>query len=113
MTDYVYLEFANRVIHDGLDKLREAGCDRVLAVPGMLFAAMHAQNQTIAEVLASVKEVAREQKQSQQNLQPTFHLHSPVVNNVVISGGGPPPPEGGAGAIRTRRSDARVKKPDT
>ncbi|MFT4915668.1 MAG: sirohydrochlorin cobaltochelatase, partial [Yoonia sp.] len=29
---------------DGLDKLREAGCDRVLAVPGMLFAAMHAKN---------------------------------------------------------------------
>lgn len=44
MTDYGYLEFANPVIRDGLDKLREAGCDRVLAVPGMLFAAMHAKN---------------------------------------------------------------------
>ena len=43
-TDYGYLEFANPVIRDGLDKLREAGCDRILAVPGMLFAAMHAKN---------------------------------------------------------------------
>jgi sirohydrochlorin cobaltochelatase len=39
-----YLEFANPVIRDGLDRLREAGCDRILAVPGMLFAAMHAKN---------------------------------------------------------------------
>ena len=44
MVDYGYLEFANPVIRDGLDKLRNAGCDRVLAVPGMLFAAMHAKN---------------------------------------------------------------------
>lgn len=44
VTDYGYLEFANPVIRDGLDRLREAGCDRVLAVPGMLFAAMHAKN---------------------------------------------------------------------
>jgi len=44
MTDYGYLEFANPVIRDGLDKLRNAGCDRILAVPGMLFAAMHAKN---------------------------------------------------------------------
>lgn len=44
MTDYGYLEFANPVIRDGLDNLRDAGCDRILAVPGMLFAAMHAKN---------------------------------------------------------------------
>ena len=44
MCDYGYLEFANPVIRDGLDNLREAGCDRILAVPGMLFAAMHAKN---------------------------------------------------------------------
>ncbi len=44
LTEYGYLEFANPVIRDGLDKLREAGCDRILAVPGMLFAAMHAKN---------------------------------------------------------------------
>lgn len=42
--DYGYLEFANPVIRDGLDRLREAGCDRILAVPGMLFAAMHSKN---------------------------------------------------------------------
>ena len=44
ITDYGYLEFANPVIRDGLDRLREAGCERILAVPGMLFAAMHAKN---------------------------------------------------------------------
>ncbi|MDJ0824137.1 MAG: sirohydrochlorin chelatase [Rhodobacter sp.] len=44
LTDYGYLEFANPVIRDGLDRLRLAGCDRILAVPGMLFAAMHAKN---------------------------------------------------------------------
>jgi len=44
MTDYGYLEFANPVIRDGLDRLRDAGCTRILAVPGMLFAAMHAKN---------------------------------------------------------------------
>ncbi|MEM9012014.1 MAG: sirohydrochlorin chelatase [Pseudomonadota bacterium] len=42
--EYGYLEFANPVIRDGLDRLREAGCDDILAVPGMLFAAMHAKN---------------------------------------------------------------------
>jgi len=42
--DYGYLEFANPVIRDGLDRLRAAGCDRILAVPGMLFAAMHTKN---------------------------------------------------------------------
>lgn len=44
MTEYGYLEFANPVIRDGLDRLREAGCERILAVPGMLFAAMHSKN---------------------------------------------------------------------
>ncbi len=44
ITDYGYLEFANPVIRDGLDNLRTAGCARILAVPGMLFAAMHAKN---------------------------------------------------------------------
>ncbi|MFD1695606.1 sirohydrochlorin chelatase [Roseibium aestuarii] len=42
--EYGYLEFANPVIHDGLNKLREQGCTHVLAVPGMLFAAGHAKN---------------------------------------------------------------------
>ncbi|OSP55746.1 sirohydrochlorin chelatase [Pseudoruegeria sp. SK021] len=44
ITDYGYLEFANPVIRDGLDRLRAAGCERILAVPGMLFAAMHSKN---------------------------------------------------------------------
>ncbi len=41
---YGYLEFANPVLHAGLDILRAKGCNRILAVPGMLFAAMHAKN---------------------------------------------------------------------
>ncbi|GLQ35274.1 sirohydrochlorin cobaltochelatase [Amylibacter marinus] len=44
MTEYGYLEFANPVIRVGLDNLREAGCSKIIAVPGMLFAAMHAKN---------------------------------------------------------------------
>ncbi|SET58515.1 sirohydrochlorin chelatase [Oceanicella actignis] len=42
--EYGYLEFANPVIRAGLDRLRAQGCDHILAVPGMLFAAMHAKN---------------------------------------------------------------------
>jgi sirohydrochlorin cobaltochelatase len=42
--EYGYLEFANPVIHFGLDRLREQGVKHVLAVPGMLFAAGHAKN---------------------------------------------------------------------
>jgi sirohydrochlorin cobaltochelatase len=42
--DYGYLEFANPVIHNGLDALREKGANHILAVPGMLFAAGHAKN---------------------------------------------------------------------
>lgn len=42
--EYGYLEFANPVLHLGLDRLRERGVRRVLAVPGMLFAAGHAKN---------------------------------------------------------------------
>ncbi len=44
VTDYGYLEFANPVLRVGLDNLREAGVDRIVAVPGMLFAAMHTKN---------------------------------------------------------------------
>ncbi len=42
--DSGFLEFATPIIRDGLDRLREAGNDRILAVPGMLFAAGHAKN---------------------------------------------------------------------
>ncbi len=39
-----FLEFARPVIRDGLDRLRSRGHTRILAVPGMLFAAGHAKN---------------------------------------------------------------------
>ncbi len=39
-----FLEFARPIIRDGLDALRNAGVQRILAVPGMLFAAGHAKN---------------------------------------------------------------------
>ena len=42
--EHGYLEFANPVLHLGLDRLRARGMERVLAVPGMLFAAGHAKN---------------------------------------------------------------------
>ena len=42
--EYGYLEFATPIIRNGLDTLREHGVNRVLAVPGMLFAAGHAKN---------------------------------------------------------------------
>jgi sirohydrochlorin cobaltochelatase len=39
-----FLEFATPIIRTGLDKLRDKGVTRCLAVPGMLFAAGHAKN---------------------------------------------------------------------
>ena len=39
-----YLEFARPMIRDGLAVLRERGATRILAVPGMLFAASHVKN---------------------------------------------------------------------
>jgi sirohydrochlorin cobaltochelatase len=39
-----FLEFARPVLREGLDALRARGVDRVLAVPGMLFAAGHVKN---------------------------------------------------------------------
>src|SRR5262247_4691641 len=39
-----FLEFARPVIRDGLDELRRKGVERILAVPGMLFAAGHVKN---------------------------------------------------------------------
>ena len=41
--DYGYLEFARPIIRDGLDNLLAQGVKRILAVPGMLFAAGHAR----------------------------------------------------------------------
>ena len=42
--DSGFLEFARPVIRDGLDALLSRGNRRILAVPGMLFAAGHAKN---------------------------------------------------------------------
>lgn len=42
--DYGFLEFATPIIRDGLDALRAKGNTRILALPGMLFAAGHAKN---------------------------------------------------------------------
>jgi sirohydrochlorin cobaltochelatase len=42
--EHGYLEFADPVIHEGLERLRGQGLTRILAVPGMLFAAGHAKN---------------------------------------------------------------------
>jgi len=42
--EFGYLEFCNPVLSAGLDRLRDAGVTRILAVPGMLFAAGHAKN---------------------------------------------------------------------
>ncbi|CAK27893.1 sirohydrochlorin cobaltochelatase [Synechococcus sp. Minos11] len=42
--EHGYLEFARPILRDGLEKLRQQGVQRVLAVPGMLFAAGHAKN---------------------------------------------------------------------
>lgn len=42
--EYGFLEFATPIIRAGLDALRERGATRILAAPGMLFAAGHAKN---------------------------------------------------------------------
>jgi sirohydrochlorin cobaltochelatase len=39
-----YLEFARPMIRDGLDALKSRGAKRILALPGMLFAATHVKN---------------------------------------------------------------------
>jgi len=45
-----FLEFARPVIRDGLEALKAAGVSRILAVPGMLFAAGHVKNDLPWEV---------------------------------------------------------------
>ncbi len=42
--EHAFLEFATPVIREGLDALRAKGNARILAVPGMLFAAGHVKN---------------------------------------------------------------------
>lgn len=45
-----FLEYAAPTIQDGLEKLRRAGCARILVIPGTLFSAGHAQ-QDIPSIL--------------------------------------------------------------
>jgi sirohydrochlorin cobaltochelatase len=45
-----YLEFARPTIRDGLEALKSGGAKRILAVPGMLFAASHVKNDLPWEV---------------------------------------------------------------
>ena len=45
-----YLEFARPMIRDGLEALKSRGARRILAVPGMLFAAAHVKNDLPWEV---------------------------------------------------------------
>jgi len=42
--EWGFLEFARPIIREGLDRLRARGCDEILAIPGMLFAAGHVKN---------------------------------------------------------------------
>ena len=53
--EYGFLEYSAPNIHMGLDALRDAGVTRILAVPGMLFAATHARND-IPSVLTTYQE---------------------------------------------------------
>src|SRR5262249_26793014 len=39
-----YLEFAQPIIREGLEALKRRGARRIVAVPGMLFAAAHVKN---------------------------------------------------------------------
>src|SRR5215469_5643183 len=45
-----YLEFARPIIREGLEKLAARGVGRILALPGMLFAASHVKNDLPWEV---------------------------------------------------------------
>ena len=42
--EYGFLEYSSPNIHMGLNALRDADVDHIIAVPGMLFAATHAKN---------------------------------------------------------------------
>ena len=53
--EYGFLEYSAPNIHMGLDALRDGGVDKIVAVPGMLFAATHAKND-IPSVLTTYQE---------------------------------------------------------
>jgi sirohydrochlorin cobaltochelatase len=48
--EFGYLEFARPVIREGFEKLASRGARRILALPGMLFAASHVKNDLPSEV---------------------------------------------------------------
>jgi sirohydrochlorin cobaltochelatase len=50
-----YLEFAQPVIREGLEKLAARGARRILALPGMLFAASHVKNDLPWEINSFAK----------------------------------------------------------
>ena len=47
-----FLEFARPVIRDGLEALKGRGAERIICLPGMLFAAGHVKNDVPSEVNA-------------------------------------------------------------
>ncbi|HZS81811.1 MAG TPA: sirohydrochlorin chelatase [Stellaceae bacterium] len=51
-----YLEFARPIIRDGLEALKARGAKRILAVPGMLFAATHVKNDLPWEINSFAKD---------------------------------------------------------
>ena len=53
-----YLEFARPIIREGLDRLKAEGATRILALPGMLFAAGHVKNDLPWELNSFVAENA-------------------------------------------------------
>ena len=48
--EFGYLEFARPVIREGFEKLAARGVQRILALPGMLFAASHVKNDLPSEI---------------------------------------------------------------
>ncbi len=54
--DSGFLEFARPMIRDGLDALRDRDAERILCLPGMLFAAGHVKNDLPAEINAFAAE---------------------------------------------------------
>jgi len=48
--EFGYLEFARPVIREGFETLAKRGAQRILALPGMLFAASHVKNDLPSEV---------------------------------------------------------------
>ena len=55
-----FLEFATPVIRTGLDKLKDRGAERIVCVPGMLFAAGHVKNDLPSEVNNFAPDVSRQ-----------------------------------------------------